>query len=193
MNKNSLLILMSVILLGAGATWVIQKANSSHDLPVIKDVPSFLFKTQDGKLFSEKEFRNKITVLDFMFTSCPGPCPIMTNNMIHLYQDYEKVDEVQFVSITVDPNIDSEEILKQYANAHGVNDSRWQFLTSDLEAIKDLKKNGFMLYADELPRGHAVKFVLIDRDGRIRKYYDGTDKASMAVLRKDLNHLVKEI
>lgn len=50
-----------------------------------------------------------------------------------------------------------------------------------------------MLYADELPRGHAVKFVLIDRDGRIRKYYDGTDKASMAVLRKDLNHLVKEI
>jgi protein SCO1/2 len=193
MNKNIIYGLICISLLGLGASWVIKKANSSYTISVIKDVPPFLFKTQDGKLFSEKEFRNKITVLDFMFTSCPGPCPIMTNNMIHLYQDYEKVDEVQFVSITVDPNIDSEEILKQYANAHGVNDSRWQFLTSDLEAIKDLKKNGFMLYADELPRGHAVKFVLIDRDGRIRKYYDGTDKASMAVLRKDLNHLVKEI
>lgn len=193
MNKNIIYGLICIFLLGLGASWVIKKANSSYTISVIKDVPPFLFKTQDGKLFSEKEFRNKITVLDFMFTSCPGPCPIMTNNMIHLYQDYEKVDEVQFVSITVDPNIDSEEILKQYANAHGVNDSRWQFLTSDLEAIKDLKKNGFMLYADELPRGHAVKFVLIDRDGRIRKYYDGTDKASMAVLRKDLNHLVKEI
>jgi protein SCO1/2 len=193
MNKNIIYGLICISLLGLGASWVIKKANSSYTISVIKDVPPFLFKTQDGKLFSEKEFRNKITVLDFMFTSCPGPCPIMTNNMIHLYQDYEKVDEVQFVSITVDPNIDSEEILKQYANAHGVNDSRWQFLTSDLEAIKDLKKNGFMLYADELPRGHAVKFVLIDRDGRIRKYYDGTDKASMGVLRKDLNHLVKEI
>lgn len=193
MNKNIIYGLICISLLGLGASWVIKKANSSYTISVIKDVPPFLFKTQDGKLFSEKEFRNKITVLDFMFTSCPGPCPIMTNNMIHLYQDYQKVDEVQFVSITVDPNIDSEEILKQYANAHGVNDSRWQFLTSDLEAIKDLKKNGFMLYADELPRGHAVKFVLIDRDGRIRKYYDGTDKASMAVLRKDLNHLVKEI
>ena len=193
MNKNIIYGLICISLLGLGASWVIKKANSSYTISVIKDVPPFLFKTQDGKLFSEKEFRNKITVLDFMFTSCPGPCPIMTNNMIHLYQDYEKVDEVQFVSITVDPNIDSEEILKQYANAHGVNDSRWQFLTPDLEAIKDLKKNGFMLYADELPRGHAVKFVLIDRDGRIRKYYDGTDKASMAVLRKDLNHLVKEI
>ena len=193
MNKNSLLILMSVILLGAGATWVIQKANSSHDLPVIKDVPSFLFKTQDGESYSENELKGKITVLDFMFTTCAGPCPIMTNNMVHLYQDYTNVEEVQFVSITVDPAVDNEEILKQYANANGVDDDRWQFLTSDIDAIKDLKKNGFMLYADELPRGHAIKFVLIDPKGRIRKYYDGTDKASMAVLRNDLNYLVKEI
>lgn len=193
MNKNSLLILMSVILLGAGATWVIQKANSSHDLPVIKDVPSFLFKTQDGESFSENELKGKITVLDFMFTTCAGPCPIMTNNMAHLYQDYTNVEEVQFVSITVDPTVDNEEILKQYANANGVDDDRWQFLTSDIDAIKDLKKNGFMLYADELPRGHAIKFILIDPKGRIRKYYDGTDKASIAVLRNDLNNLVKEI
>jgi len=193
MNKNSLLILMSVILLGAGATWVIQKANSSHDLPVIKDVPSFLFKTQDGESYSENELKGKITVLDFMFTTCAGPCPIMTNNMAHLYQDYTNVEEVQFVSITVDPTVDNEEILKQYANANGVDDDRWQFLTSDIDAIKDLKKNGFMLYADELPRGHAIKFVLIDPKGRIRKYYDGTDKASIAVLRNDLNNLVKEI
>ena len=193
MNKNSLLILMSVILLGAGATWVIQKANSSHDLPVIKDVPSFLFKTQDGESFSENELKGKITVLDFMFTTCAGPCPIMTNNMVHLYQDYTNVEEVQFVSITVDPAVDNEEILKQYANANGVDDDRWQFLTSDIDAIKDLKKNGFMLYADELPRGHAIKFILIDPKGRIRKYYDGTDKASIAVLRNDLNNLVKEI
>ena len=193
MNKNSLLILMSVILLGAGATWVIQKANSSHDLPVIKDVPSFLFKTQDGESFSENELKGKITVLDFMFTTCAGPCPIMTNNMAHLYQDYTNVEEVQFISITVDPTVDNEEILKQYANANGVDDDRWQFLTSDIDAIKDLKKNGFMLYADELPRGHAIKFVLIDPKGRIRKYYDGTDKASIAVLRNDLNNLVKEI
>ena len=193
MNKNSLLILISVILLGAGATWVIQKANSSHDLPVIKDVPSFLFKTQDGESFSENELKGKITVLDFMFTTCAGPCPIMTNNMAHLYQDYTNVEEVQFVSITVDPTVDNEEILKQYANANGVDDDRWQFLTSDIDAIKDLKKNGFMLYADELPRGHAIKFILIDPKGRIRKYYDGTDKASIAVLRNDLNNLVKEI
>ena len=184
---------MSVILLGAGATWVIKKANASHDLPVIKDVPSFLFKTQDGESFSENELKGKITVLDFMFTTCAGPCPIMTNNMAHLYQDYTNVEEVQFVSITVDPTVDNEEILKQYANANGVDDDRWQFLTSDIDAIKDLKKNGFMLYADELPRGHAIKFVLIDPKGRIRKYYDGTDKASMAVLRNDLNYLVKEI
>ena len=94
MNKNIIYGLICISLLGLGASWVIKKANSSYTISVIKDVPPFLFKTQDGKLFSEKEFRNKITVLDFMFTSCPGPCPIMTNYMIHLYQDYEKVDEL---------------------------------------------------------------------------------------------------
>ena len=88
---------------------------------------------------------------------------------------------------------DQVELLVQYAKANGVKDGRWQFLTSDIESIKDLKKNGFMLYAGELPRGHAIKFVLIDQDGQIRKYYDGTDKASMAVLRKDLNNIVNEI
>jgi protein SCO1/2 len=193
MNKNILTIILCIILLGVGASWVIQKANSSHDIPVIKDVPPFLFTTQNGESFSENELKEKITVLDFMFTSCAGPCPIMTNNMTHLYHDYTNVDEIQFVSITVDPKVDTEEILKQYANALGVDDDRWQFLTSDIDAIKNLKKNGFMLYADELPRGHAIKFVLIDPKGRIRKYYDGTDKASMAVLRNDLNYLVKEI
>jgi len=113
--------------------------------------------------------------------------------MTHLYEDYENVPEVQFVSVTVDPKIDNVSTLKEYAKANGVKDDRWQFLTSDIESIKDLKKNGFMLYADELPRGHAIKFVLIDQDGQIRKYYDGTDKASMAVLRKDLNNIVNEI
>ena len=193
MNKNIFLIIICIILLGSGASWVIQKANSSYELTVIKKVPAFSFITQDGLSFTEKSFHKKVTVLDFIFTSCAGPCPIMTNNMTHLYEDYKNVPEVQFVSVTVDPKIDNASTLKEYAKANGVKDDRWQFLTSDIESIKELKKSGFMLYADELPRGHAIKFVLIDQNGQIRKYYDGTDKASMAVLRKDLNNIVNEI
>ena len=192
MNRMIYFIMGAVILLGAGASWVIQKANSSYDIPILKPVPVFSFINQDGDPFTEKDLNDKITVLDFIFTSCPGPCPIMTQNMTGLYQDFEQVEGVQFVSITVDPDVDTQGILKQYAKINGVKDDRWQFLTSSIEAIKDLKKNGFMLYAEELPRGHAIKFVLIDQNGQIRKYFDGTEEASMAVLRKDITNLVKE-
>ncbi len=185
-------IMGAVILLGAGASWVIQKANSSYDIPILKPVPEFSFINQDGDPFTEKDLNDKITILDFIFTSCAGPCPIMTHNMTGLYRSFSQVEEVQFVSITVDPDVDTQDILKQYAKINGVNDDRWQFITSNIEAIKDLKKNGFMLYAEELPRGHAIKFVLIDQNGQIRKYFDGTEEASMAVLMKDITILVKE-
>ncbi len=192
MNRTIYFIMGAVILLGAGASWVIQKANSSYDIPILKPVPEFSFINQDGDPFTEKDLNDKITILDFIFTSCAGPCPIMTHNMTGLYQSFNQVEEVQFVSITVDPDVDTQDILKQYAKINGVNDDRWQFITSNIEAIKDLKKNGFMLYAEELPRGHAIKFVLIDQNGQIRKYFDGTEEASMAVLMKDITILVKE-
>ena len=182
-----------ILFLAFGANWVIQKADRSHDIPIIKEVPDFIFHDQAGRLFNNERLASKITVLDFMFTSCTGPCPLMTSNMTDLYQEFRNVMEVQFVSVTVDPLIDSESKLKEYADFVGVDDDRWQFIRSDLESTKDLKQNGFMLYAGELPQGHAIKFILIDQDGNIRKYFDGTDETSLAVLRKDITNLVKEL
>ena len=193
MNKLFYYFFIFVLIMGIGANWVINKANSSYELPIVKPVPEFSFYNQDGQLFSEKNLEDKITILDFFFTSCAGPCPIMAYNMKELYHDFSKIQEIQFVSITVDPKIDSGTKLKQYAEVQGVYDSRWQFLFSDLDSIKNLKRNGFMLYADELPQGHAVKFVLIDQNGLIRKYFDGTDDASIASLRKDITNLAKNL
>ena len=193
MNRILYIIIPGILLLGFGANWVIQKADRSHDIPVIKQVPDFTFYDQEGQLFNKNRLVNKITVLDFMFTSCTGPCPLMTSNMATLYQEFRNVMEVQFVSVTVDPFIDSESKLKEYADFVGVDDDRWQFIRSDIESTKDLKQNGFMLYAGELPQGHAIKFILIDEEGNIRKYFDGTDEASQAVLRKDITNLVKEL
>ena len=193
MNRILYIIIPGILLLGFGANWVIQKADRSHDIPVIKQVPDFTFYDQEGQLFNKNRLVNKITVLDFMFTSCTGPCPLMTSNMATLYQEFRNVMEVQFVSITVDPLIDSESKLKEYADFVGVDDDRWQFIRSDIESTKDLKQNGFMLYSGELPQGHAIKFILIDEEGNIRKYFDGTDEASQAVLRKDITNLVKEL
>ena len=192
MNKYIYIGITTVILLAVGASWTIKKAGLSHSLKSIKQVPNFSLINQNGDSFTEKKLKNKISIVDFIFTNCPGPCPIMSNNMSELYKSYASVNQVQFISITVDPDNDNTSKLKKYAKSYGVYDKRWQFLTSDIKKIKTLKQEGFMLYAGELPQAHAIKFILIDEKGNIRQYYDGTDDASMAVLRKDINLLLKE-
>lgn len=193
MNKSYLYIFLCILLMGIGASWVINTANESHDIPIIKKVPNFNFINQNGESFSDNHLKGKITVLDFFFTNCPGPCPIMTYNMKSLYDDFSNSEEVQFVSITVDPKNDNIEVLKNYAKINGITDERWQLLTSDLSNIKSLKREGFMLFADELPQGHAIKFILIDDNQNIRKYFDGTDEASLTILKKDITNLVREL
>ena len=193
MNKSYLYIFLCVLLMGIGASWVINTANESHDIPIIKKVPNFNFINQNGESFSDNHLKGKITVLDFFFTNCPGPCPIMTYNMKSLYDDFSNSEEVQFVSITVDPKNDNIEVLKNYAKINGITDERWQLLTSDLSNIKLLKREGFMLFADGLPQGHAIKFILIDDNQNIRKYFDGTDEASLTILKKDITNLVREL
>ena len=99
--------------------------------------------------------------LTFFLPTVHGPCPIMTYNMKSLYDDFSKSDDVQFVSITVDPENDNTKVLKNYADINGINDQRWQLLTS-LSKIKSLKRDGFMLFADELPQGTCNK-IYFDR------------------------------
>ncbi len=190
MNKFIYIILFALISMGLFANWVINKAQSSIDIPVIKEVPSFSFTNQNGEKFSNNNFRDKVTILNFIFTSCTGPCPLMTSNMQKLYSNFKGTNEVQFVSVTVDPEVDTQERLKLEAEMIGVDNNQWQFLRSDLEEVKKLKRDGFMLFADNLPNGHSIKSILIDNVGNIRKYYDGTDIGSQEILKKDIVYLL---
>ena len=190
MNKFIYIILVALISMGLFANWVINKAQSSIDIPVIKEVPSFSFTNQNGEKFSNNNFRDKVTILNFIFTSCTGPCPLMTSNMQKLYSNFKGTKEVQFVSITVDPEVDTQEKLKLEAEMIGVDNNQWQFLRSDLDEVKKLKRDGFMLFADNLPNGHSIKSILIDNVGNIRKYYDGTDIGNQEILKKDIVYLL---
>ncbi len=163
---------------------------SKQELPIIKDSPIFQLTDQDNFIFTDKEFFGKITVLDFMFTQCMGPCPVMSNNMRNLYEEYRGNDMVQFVSITVDPQNDNQKILKNYSKNQGVNDLRWKFLTGNIDNIKSICQDGFLLFADNLPAGHSIKFILIDSKKRIRKYYNGMDLDEMQMLKKDIKNLL---
>ena len=190
MNKFIYIILVTLISMGFFANWVIDKAQSSIDIPVVKEVPRFSFTNQNGEKFSNNNFRDKVTILNFIFTSCTGPCPLMTSNMQKLYSNFKGTKEVQFVSITVDPEVDTQEKLKLEAEMIGVDNNQWQFLRSDLDEVKKLKRDGFMLFADNLPNGHSIKSILIDNVGNIRKYYDGTDIGSQEILKKDIVYLL---
>ena len=105
--------LAAIVLLGIGASWIIEKAKNSYDIPHLKSVPYFSMINQEGESFSQNNLQGKITILDFMFTSCMGPCPLMTTNMSKLHKAFSNETEVQFVSITVDPEVDNQKKLKE--------------------------------------------------------------------------------
>ncbi len=185
--------IIAAFMLGIGGLLIIGMAERSRsDLPVLGQVPDFEFIKQDGASFGLKNMKGKISVVDFIFTSCQTICPPMSGNMQALYDRFEGADKIQFVSITVDPERDSLEVLQQYARDFGVDDDRWVFLWQPIEKVVWLSEKGFMLTASELPMGHSSRFVLVDPQGMIRGYYDGVDDESMKKLTEDIVKLSKE-
>jgi len=135
--------------------------------------------------------RYKITILSFVFTSCPDACPIMSENFSILQERFKDSDLIQFVSITVDPDYDSNDILKTFSEKYS-NGNNWYFLRGDKNYISTLSEKGFFLSALNLPAGHSTSFVLIDKQKNIRKYYKGTDDAAIMELQNDIVFLINE-
>ena len=134
---------------------------------------------------------DKITILSFVFTSCPDACPIMSENFSILQERFKDSDLIQFVSITVDPEYDSSDILEAFSEKYS-NNNNWYFLRGDINYISTLSEKGFFLSASLLPAGHSTRFVLIDKQKNIRKYYEGTDDAAIMELQNDIVFLVNE-
>jgi protein SCO1/2 len=149
------------------------------DLPKLYPVPPTTLVNERGERVSLDTLKGNVVVYDFIFTSCRGTCPIMTNNMRALTPLVDKDAPVRFVSISVDPAHDTPAVLSQYA-ARVRNDPRWTFLTGDRHIIVDLSVKGFKLTAgDPMPGGepllHSSKFAVADKQGIIRGYYDAAD------------------
>ncbi len=174
------------------AVFFAQMRLKQTNIPELYPVPSFEFKSQFGDNFTNNDFAGKISVVDFIFTSCPGICPVMANKMSALYQEYEQENDVQFVSFSVDPARDSLETLIEYAQNLGIKDNRWKFLRTEKAAIDTLYEKGFKL-GGELPYGHSGAFVLIDENGIIRGYYNYNDIESLALLEDHINILIDEL
>jgi protein SCO1/2 len=191
-----IIILIAMLILATLALVVVNRAAKSRsEIPVLDYLPEFEFTESNGRPFGLTQMKGKINIVDFIFTSCRTACPIMATNMSELYRFYEGSDLVQFISISVDPERDTFETLRAYAEQLGVTDDRWVFLRAPIDDVVVLSEEGFMLAADRqsLPMGHTTRFILVDRDGRIRSYHEGLDRASVNILKHNIRVLAKEM
>ncbi|HEY4283977.1 MAG TPA: SCO family protein [Chthoniobacterales bacterium] len=169
---------------------------ASRTVATYGQVPAFRLTNQNGQPFGSSDLANKIWIADFVFTSCPGPCPIISSRMSELQKPLANTD-VHLVSFTVDPDKDTPEVLRNYGEKLHAQEGRWDFLTGKKSAIYEISQKGFKLaLADgEDDTGmpvHSTRMVLVDRHGQIRGYYDGLAADSVTKLLADANHLLRE-
>lgn len=180
--------LMGLYLLsGAG-----QAPGTSDALPVIATLPDFSLTSDKGTTIDKTTLAGKVWIADFIFTSCSGPCPVMTRSMAAVAKKLELHPEVNFVSISVDPETDTPEVLARYGEKFGANPERWHFLTGTVDAIQQLAVKGFMIGSVDDPVIHSTKFCLVDQKGQIRGYFTGTDEAETGQLIAAAKRLLEE-
>lgn len=157
-------------------------------------VSDFELINQNGQIITQKDYENKIYVVDFFFTSCPTICPIMTDNMAKLQEEFKHTAGIMMLSISVTPEIDSIPVLRKYADDKGVIDSKWNITTGDKKHIYELaRKSYFAVVAqgdgDLQDFIHTPNFILVDRNKQIRGIYDGTNEVDMQQILADIKVL----
>lgn len=142
-----------------------------------KKVPAFQFVDQKGDTISSEDYKGKVYVAEFFFATCPTICPIMTENLIEVQEEFANRKDFAIASFTIDPLHDTPEVLQRYAEHHGITHPNWHLMTGDREEIYGLANSGFNLYAgkDSTAEGgfaHSGFFALVDEEGYIRSRTD---------------------
>jgi len=154
-------------------------------------ISDFSLINQNGIHITQEDFKDKIYVADFFFTTCQTICPIMTKNMFEIQNTFIEDDDVMILSHSVTPDIDTVAQLKQYAQEKGVNVSKWHLVTGDKKQIYELARKSYLAVKEVGDGGpfdmiHTENFILIDKSQQIRGFYDGTEQ-------KDINRLIEDI
>ncbi len=179
----------------------------STDLPVLGKIPGFELLNQENRKINSAELQGKIWVANFIFTSCAGTCPLLTQRMLRVQNGIQELlastpnAPVRIVSFSVDPERDTPEKLAAYADRFGVNRKIWWFLTGPLEEVTSTVVQGFKISMGKVAKAtpdaaesfdvvHGEKFVLIDREGKIRGYYASEESREIRKLMNDLRALL---
>lgn len=196
-----------VLIFGIWAVPQIVKRFQKSDLVEIGPVPSFTLTDQNNKKVSDKDYLGKVYVVEFFFSTCPTICPKMNQNMLLLQKEFYGNPEFGIASITINPENDTPQVLKDHAEHLGVKHYNWHFLTGDKTYIMNLAKKGFNLYAGENKQvaggfEHSGLFALVDKEGKIRcrrdnfgnpiMYYDGLEDLGVKAIKEDIQKLLDE-
>lgn len=161
------------------------------------EVPDFEYLDQDSNTIHKSDFKGKVLIVDFFFTSCSSICKPMTAQMKRLNENTSDLKEsVQFISFSIDPEHDTPAVLKEYVKNRGLNTDNWKLLTGDEAKTHVLGCEGFLVHAarddnDDDGYAHSEYFVLVDKEGHIRGHYAGTSPKDVDNLEKDLRFLIK--
>lgn len=205
-----LLILVLIGVVGAGIrSLILPKPASKQALsvgrrqpPAYGSVPDFSFIERSGQRVERVEFLGGIWVVDLIYTRCPDTCPLQSAEMARLQAEFVNEADIRLVSITVDPARDTLAVLSRYAKRFGADPKRWLFLTGEKEAMYRFVQEGLRLPVMDpgsRARGaggrgvtllHSSRFVLVDREARIRGYYESSDMESLRRLREDVKTLL---
>ena len=157
MKRSNNLIIFALILVIIAISFITkQKVSLPNPLYPIS---YFSYVDQDNKTFTVNNLKNKVSVIDFFFTSCEGPCPAMNRYMKELVEKFSNKEDLQFASFSVDPLNDSRDVIREYINSGYLNYRNWFFLETD-KSINNLLENGFKLSGEGLPGMHSTKFIL---------------------------------
>ena len=169
-------------------------------MPVLSYVQPFSFTNQDGVAVTDKNLLNKITVVEYFFTTCKGICPKLNTNMKQVYEIYKNEPDFQILSHTCNPDTDSVSVLKHYSDSLQVNTQKWIFLTGRKDSLYQMARGSYLL---DDPKNNVEKiedqfihtqfFALVDRQGKVRgKIYDGLKVLEVEQLKQDISKLLKE-
>jgi len=169
--------------------------------------PKFNLIDQNGLKISNQNYQGKVYVVEFFFSTCPTICPIMNRNMLEIQDEFLNDRAFGIASITINPEKDTPEVLKEYAKSLKITAPNWHFLTGDRTTIFELANKGFSLYTGINPKiaggfEHSGLFALVDKKGYIRcrkdefgnpiVYYDGIEKVGIEMIKKDISLLLEE-
>jgi protein SCO1/2 len=193
--------LLGTLTLGAIIAPTLALRERPAPLDVYGLVPAFDFRDHLGAAISNRDLLGKVVVMNFIFTRCPTMCPAFSMKMRRVQDRTGDVTEdLKLISFTVDPAYDTPEVLAEYAEKQGADPTRWRFVTGDHESLHTLVSEGFALALEQAgadPNGtpdivHAEHFVLVDRRGAIRGYYDSNDAQRIERMLQDARRLMRE-